>query len=83
MNKQRRSSYFGAALWRRAVLLRSTVIVGAAGLVQHLGAGLALAQDPGRAVDDEEAGLRWGITAGVAVVILVAAFIQSKRSHLG
>ncbi|MBU0718708.1 MAG: hypothetical protein KJ749_10705 [Planctomycetes bacterium] len=43
---------------------------------------VAWAQKPGRVVDDEESLLRYGIAAGVVVVMGITAFLNSKRSHL-
>ena len=43
----------------------------------------ALAQKPGILPGDEGGGmLRWGVTVGLAGLILAAALINPKRSHL-
>ena len=60
---------------------RALVVIGMA-LAMHLSAACAWAQKRGRLADDEDSLLRWGITAGIVVVIGLTAFLNSKRSHL-
>lgn len=62
--------------------LKRSAVATTAAFIVHWGAASAWAQKPGRAVEDEEALLRWGIAAGVIVVIGLSAFLNSKRSHL-
>ena len=57
-------------------------MVGGMVTAMHLSAACAWAQKRGRLADDEDSLLRWGITAGVVVVIGLTAFLNSKRSHL-
>ncbi len=51
-------------------------------MAMHLSAACAWAQKRGRLGDDQDSLLRWGITAGIVVVIGLTAFLNSKRSHL-
>ena len=44
-------------------------------------AAWSLAQKPAELVPDEEGMVRWGVTAGVVVVIGLTAFLNPKRSH--
>lgn len=53
-----------------------------AALAVQLLPAVAWAQKPGRLADDEESLLRYGIAAGVVVVMGITAFLNSKRSHL-
>lgn len=48
----------------------------------HLSAVAALAQRPGRTPDEDGGALQWVVVAGVAVVICLTGFMNSKRSHL-
>ena len=66
----------------RLVPSKRAVVVTGMALAMHLSAACAWAQKTGRLADDEDSLLRWGITAGVVVVIGLTAFLNSKRSHL-
>lgn len=43
---------------------------------------VALAQKPGRVPGDDAGWLQWLIAAGLAIIVLLPAFINPKRSHL-
>jgi hypothetical protein len=51
-------------------------------LAVHLLAATAWAQKLGRIPDEDGGWLQWIVAAGLAVVILLSAFINPKRSHL-
>jgi hypothetical protein len=45
--------------------------------------GVAFAQQAARLPDEDGGLLQWAIAAGIAGVVLVTAFLNPKRSHLG
>lgn len=67
----------GGDLMRRAY--RTSFAVG---LLVHLAAPAAWAQAPGRLPNEDSGYLQWGIALGAAVVVLLSAFLNPKRSHL-
>ncbi len=52
-------------------------------LALHAGAVAAMAQRVTTLPDDEDGMLRWGIAAGIVVVVGIAPFLDPKRSHKG
>jgi len=50
-------------------------------LTLHLATSTAWAQRAAKVAEDEKGWLQWGIAAGLAVVICVAAFISPRRSQ--
>ncbi|MGB2988066.1 MAG: hypothetical protein WBE26_19530 [Phycisphaerae bacterium] len=51
-------------------------------LVVHFAAATAWAQQEASAPEEEGGLLKWGIAAGLAVVVCISAFLNPKRSHL-
>ena len=67
---------------RRVGRLRSGVVASVAILATDWTAAAAWAQKQSGLPDDENTLIRWGIAAGIAIIIGLPAFLNSKRSHL-
>ncbi len=78
MKRDRRGRNVG----RLATAYRRRLAVGGGVLAVHLLAATAWAQKHGRIPDDDGGWLQWVVAAGLAVVVLLSAFINAKRSHL-
>lgn len=57
--------------------------VGLSVIMLDLLSGTALAQLPARLPNEDGGMLQWGVSVGLAVIVLLACFINPKRSHIG
>jgi hypothetical protein len=67
-------------LWR-IVRWRRTWFVAAWMLTVHLAGSAAWAQRAAQATDEGKGLLQWGIAAGLAIVVCIAAFLSPKRKQ--
>ena len=51
-------------------------------LIFHATASTVWAQSPAHVPDEEKSWLKWLIAGGLAAVISIAGFMNSKRSHM-